>query len=46
MDRCGKIGEELGLEWGGSWKRFQDKPHLQLKMSCSLTEARRRAKNP
>jgi len=45
MDRCGKIGEELGLEWGGSWKRFVDKPHLQLKMGISLTEARQRVKD-
>lgn len=25
-----KIGEELGLEWGGSWKTIVDKPHFQL----------------
>ena len=42
MDRCGEIGEELGLEWGGRWKRFPDKPHLQLKLGISLAEARRR----
>jgi len=29
--KCGKIGESLGLEWGGSWKTFKDMPHLQLK---------------
>jgi len=45
MDRCGRIGEELGLEWGGSWKRFVDKPHLQLKVGISLAEARRRVKD-
>ena len=45
MDRCGEIGEELGLEWGGSWKRFVDKPHLQLKMGISLAEARQRMKD-
>ncbi len=44
MERCGRIGEDLGLEWGGSWKGFQDKPHLQLKVGYSLAEARRRAK--
>lgn len=26
----GKIGEELGLEWGGNWSGFQDRPHFQL----------------
>jgi hypothetical protein len=25
-----KIGQELGLEWGGSWKSFKDMPHFQL----------------
>jgi peptidoglycan L-alanyl-D-glutamate endopeptidase CwlK len=29
--KCGKIAVELGLEWGGSWTRFVDKPHCQLK---------------
>ncbi len=28
--KCGKVGEDLGLEWGGSWKSFKDKPHFQL----------------
>lgn len=28
--RCGAVGEKLGLTWGGSWKSFQDKPHLEL----------------
>ena len=45
MARCGKIGEELGLEWGGSWKSFKDKPHLQLKTGISLAEARQRVKD-
>lgn len=26
--RIGKIGVQVGLEWGGNWK-FQDKPHFQ-----------------
>ncbi len=26
----GKIGQSLGLEWGGSWKTFVDKLHFQL----------------
>lgn len=25
-----KIGEELGLEWGGRWKSIVDLPHFQL----------------
>ncbi|KMT21495.1 peptidoglycan-binding protein [Clostridium cylindrosporum] len=27
--KAGKIGESLGLEWGGSWKSFKDYPHFQ-----------------
>ena len=27
---CGKIGESLGLEWGGSWPNFKDEPHFQM----------------
>jgi len=29
-EKLGKIGESLGLEWGGRWKKFVDKPHFQL----------------
>jgi len=28
--KVGKIGQKLGLEWGGSWKSITDKPHFQL----------------
>ena len=42
MERCGRIGEAMGLEWGGSWKSFQDTPHLQVKTGCTLAEARQR----
>ena len=24
------IGKRLGLEWGGDWKTFKDRPHLEL----------------
>lgn len=27
--QCGKIGEAIGLEWGGSWPNFKDEPHFQ-----------------
>ena len=40
MERCGRIAESLGLEWGGSWKGFQDTPHVQLKTGRTLAEAR------
>jgi peptidoglycan L-alanyl-D-glutamate endopeptidase CwlK len=38
----GKIGESLGLEWGGSWKGFVDEPHFQLKLGLSKSELHRR----
>ena len=44
MERCGVIGEELGLEWGGRWKSPEDKPHLQLKTGLTLAQARQRMK--
>jgi peptidoglycan L-alanyl-D-glutamate endopeptidase CwlK len=42
MVRCGRIAEDLGLEWGGSWTKFKDVPHIQLRMDCTLAEARQR----
>lgn len=27
----GAIGSDLGLEWGGNWKNFNDAPHFQLR---------------
>jgi len=45
MERCGRIAESLGLEWGGGWKGFQDTPHIQLKPSCTMADARQRVKD-
>ena len=28
--KVGKVGQSLGLEWGGSFKSIKDKPHFQL----------------
>lgn len=30
LKRAGELGQEIGLEWGGSWKDFVDMPHFQL----------------
>jgi peptidoglycan L-alanyl-D-glutamate endopeptidase CwlK len=27
----GKIGVDLGLEWGGNWQSIQDEPHFELR---------------
>lgn len=34
--RVGKIGEDLGLEWGGNWPRHPDYPHFQDRMGRTL----------
>ena len=31
FQKIGQLGESLGLEWGGRWSTFPDKPHLQLR---------------
>jgi len=28
-DRIGELAVQAGLEWGGNWKSFQDRPHVQ-----------------
>jgi len=38
---CGKIGQSVGLEWGGSWK-FCDEPHFQYPHGLSMAELRAR----
>lgn len=30
FNKVGKIGQSIGLEWGGSWKKTMDLPHFQL----------------
>lgn len=30
FERVGAIGKTIGLEWGGDWKTFVDRPHFQL----------------
>ena len=37
--RMGKIGQSLGLEWGGSWIDFVDKPHFQLIPAIASAQA-------
>lgn len=40
FDKCGSIGKSVGLEWGGDFKAFKDKPHLQFTNRLSLAEFR------
>ena len=36
----GAAGKQAGLDWGGGWKSFQDKPHLELP-GLTLSECRK-----
>jgi len=37
----GKLGESVGLEWGGRWVRFVDRPHFQYTAGYSLADFQR-----
>ena len=41
----GEIGQECGLEWGGAWKRFIDKPHFQDTGGLDLAQLREQKDN-
>lgn len=44
FDKCAAIAKRMGFEWGGDWKSFVDKPHLQWSgADKSLTGAQIRA---
>lgn len=30
--RMGEIAGEIGLKWGGNWKKFKDKPHFYIEL--------------
>lgn len=37
-EKVGAIGESLGLEWGGRWTTFVDRPHFQLVFGYTLKD--------
>ena len=39
----GRIARECGLEWGGDWRKFPDRPHVQWRRGKTLAEMRRTA---
>lgn len=41
-EAIGRVGESMGLEWGGSWTGFQDRPHFQLDFGLSTAQLRSR----
>jgi peptidoglycan L-alanyl-D-glutamate endopeptidase CwlK len=34
----GKCAQKAGLQWGGLWKKFPDKPHNELPIECTWTD--------
>lgn len=47
FNKVGKIGESLGLEWGGSWSGLVDLPHFQLPdWGSTPTKLKKQYKNP
>ena len=36
--KTGAIGQACGLEWGGSWKKFKDMPHMQNTGNRTMAE--------
>jgi len=34
----GRIGKDLGLEWGGDWVRFREFPHFQYTQGLTLAD--------
>lgn len=36
--KIGAIGESLGLEWAGRWKRFKEFPHFQFTGGLTLAD--------
>lgn len=41
FDRIGAEAARLGLEWGGNWPKFPDRPHVQLANAPSLMICRK-----
>jgi hypothetical protein len=40
-----RIGKDLGLEWGGDWTSFKDRPHYQWNGGLTLADCRALYKN-
>lgn len=39
-ERYGELAESLGLIWGGRWKSFPDRPHVEWRDGLNLTKLR------
>lgn len=40
-ERVGELGESLGLQWGGRWTAFPDRPHFELRLTYTLADFQR-----
>lgn len=40
--KVGQVGLSLGLEWGGSWKKFRDYTHFQYTAGYSIQDFKRK----
>jgi peptidoglycan LD-endopeptidase CwlK len=36
--KLGALGKGIGLEWGGDWEGFTDRPHFQLTLGYTLAD--------
>lgn len=36
--RCGAVARKVGLEWGGDWSRFADRPHCQNTRGMTIAQ--------
>lgn len=41
LRQVGKIGQEIGLEWGGAWQGFVDMAHFQYTGGLSIEDLKR-----
>ncbi len=39
--RFGRLARANGLEWGGDWRKFCDRPHVQWRKGKTLAEMRK-----
>jgi len=46
LNKAGAIGQSMGLEWGGSWAGFVDRPHFQYTFNLSIADLKSGKKPP
>lgn len=39
--KLGELGKEVGIEWGGNWKKIKDRPHFQYPPKASISNIKR-----